>query len=739
LFLNADWTQEGEEKMSRRILSGALRLVLMLGFVLLLSGTVGAVAPSHTVDSNVVQYNEQGEGAPVIDKTAELIDGRECRVTLTITGKSSQKPVDVMLVIDRSGSMNDGGGSPPEPMRTVKNAAKSFIDLLGGNDRVGLVDYATTAKLSKGLTDNHGAVQTAIDGLVASDGGKTNISDAINKATQELITNSRAGATRVLIVFSDGVANRSGPEGSIISCGEYPCTTNACTDAAINEAKTAKDRGYTVFSVFLINIGAADSGCTIEQVEQLGKNTMLAIAMRPDYFYSTASESDLEAIYAEIAGEINPAFTDVVVTDKISDCFGEPRNISTSKGSASYDAGNRTITWSAGELGENTETLTYDVTAVPGCSGCVPVNENALINYKDEMGNPGQKTFPNPEVCLPPPTPTPTPAPEPTPTPTPEPTLAPYVGPVLVGIGVEPANATIVVGGTQQFTAKARYSDNSYILVTGWASWISSDLDVATIGTDGLATGVGIGSAEITATYNGLSDSATLNVTAPSPVPVSVVVKPESATIALGHTQQFTATAYYEGGSSDDVTTLASWLSSDPGVATVDASGLATSVAIGNTSITATLNGITSDPALLTVGPPAVESIEIVDGDGTTVECGEDLRVIAHYSDGSTADITDQVTWTSTDTGVAAVDENGVVICVGAGTAEITATMNGATDSVTVTVTPTPTPTPTPEGSGTVSVPWSLIGGIIGGAIAAALLLFFLLGRRKKAEPEEPA
>jgi hypothetical protein len=52
------------------------------------------------------------------------------------------------------------------------------------------------------------------------------------------------------------------------------------------------------------------------------------------------------------------------------------------------------------------------------------------------------------------------------------------------------------------------------------------------------------------------------------------------------------------------------------------------------------------------------------------------------------------------------------------------------------TETPTPTPTPTPA-PGVPGVPWSLIGGLIGAAIAAGLLFFLLWRRRRGAEPDE--
>jgi len=98
------------------------------------------------------------------------------------------------------------------------------------------------------------------------------------------------------------------------------------------------------------------------------------------------------------------------------------------------------------------------------------------------------------------------------------------------------------------------------------------------------------------------SVSVTYTVTPTSPFAVSIEVTPESASIAVGQTQQFTATATYPDGSTADVTNEVIW-TSDESIATIDDTGLATGVAEGTTEINASLGTITSVPAELTVSP----------------------------------------------------------------------------------------------------------------------------------------
>ena len=87
----------------------------------------------------------------------------------------------------------------------------------------------------------------------------------------------------------------------------------------------------------------------------------------------------------------------------------------------------------------------------------------------------------------------------------------------LTSIAVTPANPTILVGATQQFTATGTYSDGSTQNVTSQATWTSSSTAAATINASGLATAVSAGSTTIRAALNGVTGSSTATVTANLP------------------------------------------------------------------------------------------------------------------------------------------------------------------------------------------------------------------------------
>lgn len=183
--------------------------------------------------------------------------------------------------------------------------------------------------------------------------------------------------------------------------------------------------------------------------------------------------------------------------------------------------------------------------------------------------------------------------------------------PSLSKVEVTPASASIVKGATQQFIAKAVYSDGSSQNVTSQAAWSSSNTSVATVNASGVATGVNAGSAAIVATYQEVSGNAALTVT--EPLLSKVEVTPASASIVKGSIQQFKAKAVYNDGSSQDVTNEATWSStsnSSAAVATIDPYGVATGINAGTATITATYQGISGN-ATLTVTEPSGDVVEI--------------------------------------------------------------------------------------------------------------------------------
>jgi trimeric autotransporter adhesin len=180
-----------------------------------------------------------------------------------------------------------------------------------------------------------------------------------------------------------------------------------------------------------------------------------------------------------------------------------------------------------------------------------------------------------------------------------------FVKPNLTQVAVGPATPTIQTGdtnNTQQFTAFGTFDDGSHSNPP--VNWSSSDDTVATISGSGLATAVARGTTTITATaVQNPTVTGSTKLTVTVGCIESIDVTPPAPIIKQGTDQPFTAMATTCIGVID-ITTVASWVSSNTGVATIDSNGLATSVAPGTTNITAASAGVTSPIDVLTVTTP---------------------------------------------------------------------------------------------------------------------------------------
>jgi hypothetical protein len=187
-----------------------------------------------------------------------------------------------------------------------------------------------------------------------------------------------------------------------------------------------------------------------------------------------------------------------------------------------------------------------------------------------------------------------------------------FVKPTLTSIAVAPSGQSIQTGSTNntvQMTAVGTFNDGS----TGnppvtWSVSPAPPGNFATISASGLVTAVAVGQATVTATSTqNPTIQGTQTVTVTIGCIQSIAISPTSATISVStspNTQQFKALADTCTASGVDITSTASWNSSNPQAATVAGGGLATAVAQGTTTISASSGGVTSTTnATLTVNP----------------------------------------------------------------------------------------------------------------------------------------
>ncbi len=271
------------------------------------------------------------------------------------------------------------------------------------------------------------------------------------------------------------------------------------------------------------------------------------------------------------------------------------------------------------------------------------------------------------------------------------------VSPVPVAsVALAPSTASIRVGQTVQLTATPKDSAGG-TLVGRTVTWASGDTTVARVSPGGLVTGVASGSAPITAMSEGKSSTAAITMTT---VPVaSVAISPATGSLRVGQTLQFAATPKDSAGGALTGRSV-TWTSSNPGVATVSASGLAgvatvsasglvTSGAVGTVTITATSEG-KSGSAAITVSPVPVASVALAPSTAS-IRVGQTLQLTATPKDSAGGTLVGRtVTWAIGDTTVARVSSSGQMAGVAPGSATITATSEGKNGTAAITVTTVP-------------------------------------------------
>lgn len=304
-------------------------------------------------------------------------DQISCNGTLKITLALSaapdiaSNPTDIVLVLDRSGSMSGA------PLANMKAGADTFIDIIdeatdgsqdgtiGFGSRIGIVSFADTAAADTQLITSVAALKSAVNGLSA--GGSTNHADAFAKAVQ--LFDPASPNARVIVMFTDGKTTAGSPPAPI--------------------AAAARASGIVIYCIGLIG----DDGIDVSVLNDW--------ATDPDASHVTVTPDDaeLENLFADLAANISkPGATDIVIDETVNPDFRITSVIPPAKGTAML-VSSTALQWKIAELGISANegaALEFYVEHIGQSTGMKPVN--ASILYTDSEGN--SVTFPDPSVSV---------------------------------------------------------------------------------------------------------------------------------------------------------------------------------------------------------------------------------------------------------------------------------------------------------------------------------------------------
>lgn len=293
----------------------------------------------------------------------------QVRISLSAEPDIVENPTDIVLLLDRSGSMSGSA------LANLKNGAKKFIEIIdestdgsedgqiGNGSRIGIVSFADTATQDTQLITSVATLNAAVDALTA--GGATNHADAFTKGLQ--LFNPASTNAKVMVMFTDGVTTAGGNPNTV--------------------ATLAKSQGVIIYSIGLSGNGGID------------EQALRDWASDPDsaYVVITPDDEELEDLFEDLARNIaNPGATDIVVNDIVAPCFRIVSLTNPTKGTASI-TGSNSVRWEIDELGVTQSegaVFIFTVEHIGPCSGTVEVNES--ITYSDNEGN--VVDFPSPEI-----------------------------------------------------------------------------------------------------------------------------------------------------------------------------------------------------------------------------------------------------------------------------------------------------------------------------------------------------
>lgn len=383
-------------------------------------------------------------GSLKLNKTGEAIEGKgnQWEITLDIEGKDSAETSDIVLVIDRSGSMKGN------KIEDATDAARDFVETLLNNPnkthvRIAIVSFAGDVRVDSEFKNSleKDSLLLAIDGIKAN--GGTHIQAGLRQANA-LLYGSEADYKNI-ILLGDGAATYSFKPNNPNSYLEswktswfrsYYRTSSNIPESGFNydvtvgngnseyteyelggsfwnwtlysnsyrhgahaiaEAGFGKSAGYEMYSIALD--AGAEGDWTLEEIAS------------PGNYYPTPYSGNLNKIFKEIAGRLSSAATNAKVTDPLGDMYDilgiNASNyndlITVSHGTIDYDTTNDTITWDIGTIDEGENywmkyTVTLDYSAEGGV--LYPANKPTYIDYKNIDEEIAKKYFPIPKFRL---------------------------------------------------------------------------------------------------------------------------------------------------------------------------------------------------------------------------------------------------------------------------------------------------------------------------------------------------
>lgn len=272
-----------------------------------ISLTYGALSSTSTIPRVTGTItNDSLQNIPVVELAVFVLDGNQNVVASSQTfidnllKRSTQEfvftwpkpfnlgvevctaPLDIALLLDKSGSMRSEGLFPPEPFTTVTKTAKDFVRNLTVDDQVSIISFGNLSNVESPLSKDKQLALSAIENLFLSTttNEQTNITAGLTSGWSQLTGGSQSDSKKAIILLTDGIP--TAPVGS--STPDYPALSAQQVSKSIIESK---------IELFTIGLG-----------KSVSEGFLRSISTDDKHYFLAPTKETLSDIYSKIASSL---------------------------------------------------------------------------------------------------------------------------------------------------------------------------------------------------------------------------------------------------------------------------------------------------------------------------------------------------------------------------------------------------------------------------------------------------
>lgn len=346
------------EKMKtwKRALALVLALVMALSLVALPSFAAGEDEETGSAVTDGRTSVNGLELRKVYDPETSMLT-LEAYATGSTTTTTSTAPVDIVLVLDVSGSMDDpiNGYDSQNKIDALKDAVNGFIDKVAKkspNSSIAVVKFASDKEYDVGNGYNGSGYNYSqiVQNLTAvNEAGANSLKTAVNQLTAAGATRADYGMQHAQTIVNGAMGNGRQKVVIMFTDGQpstWQSFSTAVAKDAIKASKSIKDAGATVYTIGCFGTTPSDNSNIDKYMNRVSSNYPDATNMDNgtrgvgDYYKTVSSASELESIFTEIAHTAGGATltlgSQTVLKDVVSDYFDLPENASSQITAKSY-------------------------------------------------------------------------------------------------------------------------------------------------------------------------------------------------------------------------------------------------------------------------------------------------------------------------------------------------------------------------------------------------------------------